>query len=288
LFCGLICRRGIVVGIGVVGAVGRRLVLIGCRRRVGLCLREEAGGCADCAGEGAVVALLSDLDDGTGRIVPAVAGHRWHSGSGPTCRCGVLPIISRCRLAFCEVAADPAEEGVREPGPPVSLHCAGLCGRGQVAGTFQLGRNCALSFGDCSKAPVPIKNGDGRRNQQGLLHDILSSMFGLAARDHNPTPVSLCRFQVDESGGAMSDRPGTTDGRLSAFRICEKLMLGNKWQWPNFSVTGSIRSNEEITMRKLAIALLAGAGALFTGSANAADVYPATSMRTRNLSSKFA
>jgi hypothetical protein len=79
-------------------------------------------------------------------------------------------------------------------------------------------------------------------------------------------------FQVDESG-AMSDRPGTTDGRLSAFRICEKLMLGNKWQWSNFSVTGSIRSNEEITMRKLAIALLAGAGALFTGSANAADVY---------------
>ena len=29
-----------------------------------VCACEEAGGCADCACEGAVVALLSDLDDG--------------------------------------------------------------------------------------------------------------------------------------------------------------------------------------------------------------------------------
>jgi len=38
--------------------------------------QEEAGGCADCAGEGAVVALLSDLDDGDWPDVMRSLGHR--------------------------------------------------------------------------------------------------------------------------------------------------------------------------------------------------------------------
>jgi hypothetical protein len=37
---------------------------------------------------------------------------------------------------------------------------------------------------------------------------------------------------------------------------------------------GSICTNEEVQMKKLAIALLAGAGALLAGGANAADIYP--------------
>jgi hypothetical protein len=75
-----------------------------------------------------------------------------------------------------------------------------------------------------------------------------------------------------KSGGAMSDRPGTTDGRLSAFRICEKIEAREQMAMAELLSHGQ-HSNEEITMRRLAIALLAGAGALFTGSANAADVY---------------
>jgi hypothetical protein len=76
---------------------------------------------------------------------------------------------------------------------------------------------------------------------------------------------------------------GTTNERLSAFRICEKVSSGTNGNGRTSQSTGSIRSNEEITMRKLAIALLAGAGALCTGSANAADVYTSNEYANADL-----
>jgi hypothetical protein len=47
---------------------------------------------------------------------------------------------------------------------------------------------------------------------------------------------------------------------------------GNKWQWQDFSPHGQNETIEENYMNKFAIALLAGAGALLAGSANASDL----------------
>jgi len=50
------------------------------------------------------------------------------------------------------------------------------------------------------QGPGSNQDGDGRRNQQGLLHHILSSMFGLAP-EITSNSCQFVPFQVDESGG---------------------------------------------------------------------------------------
>ena len=156
-----------------------------------VCACEEAGGCADWVCEGAVVALLSDLDD---EDCPDCACGRWASlafGFGADW----LVVVS-CRLlagadcAFCEVAADPAEEG------------AGAW----AAGEFALGWLCAadgaggLSFGDWAKAPVPIKTATAVVTNKDCFMIFSPPCLGLRPRESNSCQVAP--FQVDESGGS--------------------------------------------------------------------------------------
>jgi hypothetical protein len=50
-----------------------------------------------------------------------------------------------------------------------------------------------------------------------------------------------------------------------------------------FDLQGSIRTHKEELMRKLAVTLLAGAGALFVGSANASDIYTSSEYSSPDL-----
>jgi hypothetical protein len=139
---------------------------------------EEAGGCADWVCEGAVVALLSDFDDGDW---PDCACGRWASllafGFWADC-----PVVS-CRLlagadcVFCEVDADPPEEEGAGAWDAGEFGLGWLCAV-DGAGDLSLG-DCALSVGDCAKAPVPIKTATAVVTNKDCFMIILSSMFGL-------------------------------------------------------------------------------------------------------------
>jgi len=98
----MICRRGIVVGF----ALWRCWSpdgSDGCRRPVWSVREEEAGGARN-EGEGEVRRMLSDSGWVAGLCLRS--RERWAFGSGPMDGCGVLTIISRCRLRVCEVEAD--------------------------------------------------------------------------------------------------------------------------------------------------------------------------------------
>src|ERR1700737_1128196 len=58
---------------------------------------------------------------------------------------------------------------------------------------------------------------------------------------------------------------------------------GTKKSGRAFKPEGSIYTNQEEPMRKLAITLLAGAGALCVGSANASDIYTSTEYTNSDL-----
>jgi hypothetical protein len=58
---------------------------------------------------------------------------------------------------------------------------------------------------------------------------------------------------------------------------------GTKAQGRASSLMGSTWTNEENDMRKFTIALLTGAGALFAGSANAADIYTTSEYTNSDL-----
>jgi hypothetical protein len=113
--------------------------------------------------------------------------------------------------AFCE--ADPAEEGA---GAWVAGEFA-LCWLCAVDGAEDPSfGGFALSFGDCAKAPVPIKTATAVVTNKDCFMIFSPPCLNLRPRSRSNACQSV-PFQLGESGGSTSDRPGEPpiEGRVS-------------------------------------------------------------------------
>src|SRR6267378_4277700 len=79
------------------------------------------------------------------------------------------------------------------------------------------------------QGPGSNQDGDGRRNQQGLLHDNSLLHVWACARE-NPTLVRLRRSKSMRAAGQMSDRPGNY--RWEAFSVSHLRKIDAREQMP--------------------------------------------------------